>query len=120
MPIGLDLKTVCSTGGAAANNCTFSGIAGYTFYLTGFEVSGLGATGASTISITISGTASTNTPTYYIPIPAGVTTQITPLSQRFSEKGIQASGTNVSVTVNVPSFGAGNTNASCIAMGYYA
>lgn len=120
MPVALELKTVASSGGAQANNCTFPAVSGQTFYLSGFDITGLGATAGSTIQITVTGTSSANTPTYNLVIPAGATTSIgffPPI--RYGEKGMPAAGQNSSVTVNVPSFGAGNTNASVVAFGFY-
>jgi hypothetical protein len=108
--------TASSTGGAQANNCTLAGAAGKTTYLTGFEVTGAGATGASVITITVTGTIS-GTLNYSLAIPAGASAGVTPLIVEFAEP-IAASGANTAIVLNVPSFGAGNTNASAVAHGF--
>ena len=122
MAVSLELQVGASNTAASANNITFAAIAGRTFYLTGFQVTGLGATGASAIQVTLSGTKGSGTPTWTLNIPAGVTLAISPfpLQVSFGEKGWPGSGQNVAVVVNVPSFGAGNTTANVTAWGYYA
>jgi hypothetical protein len=108
--------TSSSTGGAQANNCTLAAVAGKTNYVTGFEVTGSGATGASVLSITLTGTIS-GTLNFTLAIPAGVTAGVTPLNVEFAQP-IAASGVNQAITLNVPSFGAGNTNASAVLHGF--
>jgi hypothetical protein len=108
--------TASSTGGAQANNCTLPGAAGKTTYITGFEVTGAGATGAGVITVTVTGTIS-GTLNYSLAIPAGASVGVTPLIVEFPE-AIPASGANTAIVVNVPSFGAGNTNASAVAHGF--
>lgn len=107
--------TASSSGGAQANNCTLTSAAGKTMYITGFMVTGAGATSASVITVTITGTIS-GTLNYSLAIPAGATAAVTPLGQTFAVP-IAASATNTNIVVNVPSFGAGNTNASASAYG---
>jgi hypothetical protein len=104
-----------SSGGAQANNVTLAGVANKTTYITGFSITGLGATSASAQTVTITGTA--NTLTYILPIPAGTTTSITPIHVTFPTP-IPASAANTAITVNVPSFGAGNTTAAAVATGF--
>ena len=101
---------------AATATATLSSKPGCTVYLTGFEVTGAGATGASVISVTVTGTIG-GTMTYILAIPAGVTTSITPLIVEFSMP-IAASNVNTNIVVSAPSFGAGNTNAAVVAHGY--
>lgn len=107
--------SVGSTNAAAANNQTLTGAAGVTTYISGFDVTGLGATAGSTITITVTGL--TNTLTYYLTIPAGATTSFTPLQVRYNPP-LPASAANTSIVVNVPSFGAGNTTAAVNAYGF--
>jgi hypothetical protein len=114
---GQTAVTSSSTGGAQANNCSLAAVAGKTNYVTGFEVTGAGATGASVISITLTGTIS-GTLNYTLAIPAGVNAGVTPLIVEFPEP-IPASAVNTALTLNVPSFGAGNTNASAALHGFY-
>ena len=106
---------VSSANAAAANNQTLPAVAGKTTYITGFAITGGGATAGSIIAVTVTGLA--NTLTFYITIPAGAGAGITPLVVDFSTP-IPASGPNVPIVVNVPSFGAGNTQAAVTARGF--
>lgn len=85
-------------------------------YITGFEVTGAGATAASVITITVTGVV-TGTLTYVLTIPAGVTTAVSPLIVQFPVP-IPSSAVNTAIVVNVPSFGSGNTNAATVAHGF--
>lgn len=114
VPVGTPLA-VGSANAAAANNQTLAGTAGKTTYITGFDISGLGATAGSTITVTVTGLA--NTLTYYYTVPAGVSTAAPTWNVRF-DPPIPASATNTAVVVNVPSFGAGNTTAAVNAFGF--
>lgn len=101
--------------GAQALTATLPGAAGKTTYLTGFEVTGAGATAAQVNTVTV--TAGTTVKHYVLVIPAGATTSITPLIVEFT-KPVPASAAATAITVATASFGAGNT-ASCIsAHGY--
>lgn len=101
--------------GAAAATATLPGAAGKTTWITGFEVTGAGATAASVITVTL--TAGTTVKHYLIAVPAGATTSITPLIVEFT-KPVPATAQNTAITVAVPSFGAGNTSACVTAHGY--
>ena len=101
---------------ATATTATITATATTTAYITGFEVTGAGATAASVILVTVTGLKG-GTATYNLVIPAGVTTAINPLIISFPE-AMSASAVNTSIVVNVPSFGTGNTNASVVAHGY--
>ena len=115
-PTGAVIQEVSSGNVAAtAASATLIGAAGTFTYLSGFSVTGAGATAASVILVTITGL--TNTLTFALVIPAGATTSITPLIVEFV-KPIQSSALNTAIVVNVPSFGAGNTNAVVNAHGY--
>lgn len=105
-----------STGAAQANNSTLSGTSGKTTYITGFAVTGGGATGASNITVTLTGTI-TGTLNFTMTIPAGATAPVTPLVVTFPVP-LAASAANTAITLNVPSFGAGNTHASSSAWGF--
>lgn len=50
-------------------------------------------------------------------VPAGAGASITPLQVDFS-RPIAGSAVNTAVVVNIPSFGAGNTNAAVTAYGF--
>lgn len=105
-----------SANAAGTNNVSLGGAAGLTTYVTGFQITGGGATAASVITITLTGVV-TQTQNYQLVIPAGATTSITPLIVTFPTP-VPASATNTSITLNVPSFGAGNTNAAAAIQGF--
>lgn len=115
-------------GGAAQSNAaSLAAVSGKTNYITGFDVTGGGATAASVIEISVTGLSSAagSTLKYEVPILAGVTGPAfggasAPYiySVRFPVP-LPASATNTAITVTCPSFGAGNTNASVCVYGYY-
>lgn len=116
LPTAASPLNTSSTNAAAANNQTLTGAAGVFTWLTGFEVTGLGATAASTIAITVTGLQG-GTATYYLTIPAGATTAVTPLIVQYATP-LRSSAVNTNIVVNVPSFGVGNTTAAVAAHGY--
>jgi len=105
-----------ASGAAQANNATLAATAGKTNYVEGFILTGGGATGASIIDVTLTGLAG-GTMTFHVPIPAGATTSITPLYV-FFPRPRAATGINTAITLNVPSFGTGNTKAAAVLYGY--
>lgn len=109
--------TASATGAAAAIVATLPAVAGVAQYLTGFQVTGSGATAASVIVVTVTGVIS-GTMSYALAIPAGVAVAVQPLIVPFAQP-VAASANNVAIAVNVPSFGAGNTNAAVAAQGFY-
>ena len=110
--------TASSANAAAANNVTIPAPgAGLTNWVTGFEITGNGATAGSVIAVTLTGVIG-GTKTYFLTIPAGAGVSITPLINEFPAPGLPASGPNVAITLNVPSFGVGNTNAAASINGY--
>lgn len=100
---------------AAAATATLTSAAGKMMYITGFAVTGSGATAASVIQVTVTGVVG-GTQTYIMTIPAGATTAVTPLIVNFPLP-LAASGFNTNIVVSAPSFGAGNTNAAVVAYG---
>jgi hypothetical protein len=114
VPLGSAL-TAGANVAATANNQTLSSAAGKMAYLSGFAITGLGATSAGSITVTTTGLA--NNLSFVVPIPAGVTVGITPLIVQFPVP-IPASAVNTNIVVQVPSFGAGNTSASASAWGF--
>jgi hypothetical protein len=102
---------------AAANNQTLAGAASLRTYIAGFTVTGGGATAASVIQVTVTGL--TNPLSFNIAIPAGAAVGVFPLQLEF-DPPLPASADNTAIVVNVPSFGAGNTNASASAWGFQA
>lgn len=120
-PLPAGAAPVNNSSGNVANTATtatLAGAAGVFTWLTGFEVTGAGATAASVILVTVTG-AQGGTLTYVLVVPAGATTSIVPLTVEPSAP-IRSSAVNTSIVVNVPAFGAGNTNAAVTAHGYTA
>lgn len=95
---------------AASGTATLAHDGKKTLFVTGFEVTGGGATAASVIQVTLAGLANGKTFTYDIPVPAGVTGGISPLVVDFPVP-IPANDLNTDIVLTIPSFGAGNTNA---------
>ncbi len=100
---------------AMANN--LGSIAGKTTYIEGICIGGLGATAAAFLTCNIAGLLGGNF-VFYMNIPAGATVILTPFILKF-DRPLPASGLATNIVLNVPSFGAGNTNAWSIAWGYY-
>jgi hypothetical protein len=107
-----------SSGNVAAGTAaaSFAAATDVLNYLSGFVVTGSGATGASVVNFTITGLLG-GTQTYNITVPAGATTTITPLVVTFPDP-IQATAKNVAIAASLPTLGAGNTNASVNIFGY--
>ena len=88
-------------------------------YLTGFDLTGGGATAAGIIQVTVSGLAvSGGTLVWTVMVPAGATGGITPLMPRFNPPLKSAAATNIIVTA--AAFGVGNTNATLNVYGFSA
>jgi hypothetical protein len=116
---------VVASGAAQSNAAALPTAAGKVTYITGFDLTGGGATAASVIEVTVTG-LSTNAGTtlkFEVAIAAGVT------APAFSTTGpytysirfpvpLPASALNSAITVTAPSYGAGNTNASVLAYGF--
>ena len=109
--------TASSANAAAANNLTLPGVAGKRTFISGFVVSGGGATGASVIAITVSGVGASGTLNFALPIPAGATAAVQPLNVQFSPP-LAANADNQAISLTVPSFGAGNTVDAASAWGF--
>jgi hypothetical protein len=106
------------TSGVVANataNAILSPPQGYTAYLTGFAVTGLGAAAPANLLVTVSGISQNQS--YTLAIPMGVTTAITPLIIAFTQP-IQASAPGVPIVVTCPAAGTGNTQIIVNAQGY--
>lgn len=110
-------QLVVNTGAASTVTCTIFGAAGKFTYVTGFEVTGLGATAGTTVTVTLAGLVGSGTMQFVVSVPAGVTTPITPLIVEFPVP-IPSSAVNTNITLQVPSFGAGNTNVAANLHGF--
>jgi hypothetical protein len=104
-------------GANAQQVATLPGAPGLMTYITGFDVTGLGATAALAVNVTVTGL--TNTLNFPLAVPAGALVDLgtNRLSVRFPDP-IPASGPNTGITVTVPAFGAGNTNQAVSVYGY--
>lgn len=100
----------------ASGVATLTSTATKTAYISGFQVTGSGATAASVISVTVAGLLG-GTSTYTMTIPAGATVAVTPLIVSFYPP-LPASAVNTDIVVTAPAFGAGNTNATVNAQGF--
>jgi hypothetical protein len=103
------------TGGSSGNvangsaAASIAAAAGYRGYITGFDITGAGATAAANVVATLTGLLG-GTRSYVVSAPAGATAPITPLAVRFDEP-LPASGLATAITVTLPALGAGNTHA---------
>jgi hypothetical protein len=101
---------------AATAAATLAAVAGKTTYITGFAVTGSGATAGLPVSVTVTNTI-TGTLTYTYAAAAGVLVANTPLIVQFPYP-IPASAANTTIVVSCPTLGAGNTNNATVAYGF--
>jgi hypothetical protein len=112
---------VATSGNVAAGSATaiLAGVAGLTTYITGFSITGAGATGASVVTAVLSGLIGGISLAFNIAVPVGAAVGITPLVVNFA-KPIPASAQNTAINLTLPSLGAGNTNACVSVWGFTA
>ena len=96
---------------------TISAVAAKTAFLTGFEITGAGATAGSVVVATITGLLG-GTASYAVAAPTGATVGLTPMSMQFNPP-LPASAVNTAIVVTLPALGLGNTNAAVVAHGQY-
>lgn len=94
---------------------TLAAAGGKTTYISGFEVTGAGATAGSIVLVTITGLLG-GTATYNLAVATGATVGNAPLIVEFAPS-LPASAINTAIVVTVPSLGAGNTNSAVVAHG---
>jgi hypothetical protein len=97
---------------------TLTGSATTTVYLSGFEVTGSGATGALVVTVTVAGLLG-GTRHYTYTFPIGVAVPCTPLIVAF-DPPLPASAVNTPIVVTCPASGAGGTNNTVVAHGFHA
>lgn len=118
LPVGAVALTASSGNKANASAAaTLTGTSTTTVYITGFEMTASGATAALVVSPTVVGLLG-GTATYTFVYPAGATAQATPLIVEFPVP-IPASAVNTAIVVTLPASGAGGTNATVVAHGFY-
>jgi hypothetical protein len=107
-----------SSGNVAAGSAvaTLAGVAGKTTYISGFEITGTGATLGLAVTPTVAGTIS-GTLSYTYAAIAGALLGNNPLMVQYS-KSIPASAVNTAIVVTCPTLGTGNTNSTVTAHGY--
>jgi len=118
--VGTQATSIKASSGNVANTsgvATLAGVAAQTTYITGFDVTGSGATAASVVSVTVAGLLG-GTATYTLSVVAGATVGNAPLIARF-DPPLPASAVNTAIVVTCPALGAGNTNNTVNAYGYY-
>jgi hypothetical protein len=119
-PTGKDATPVqASSGNVAAATATATlaaGGANVMTYISGFEVTGSGATAGLPVTVTVTGILG-GTLSYTYTAAAGVLVGNTPLIVEFNPP-LQASALNTAIVVPCPSLGAGNTNNTVVAHGY--
>ena len=104
------------TGAAGAIAATLAALAGKFTYIAGFEVTGGGATVGAIITVTVTGLLG-GTMSYKFAVPAGALLGATPLIVEFT-RPLPSVNINTAIVVNVPSFGAGNTDAAVVVHGF--
>lgn len=117
MPSGA-LALAASSGNVAnaVAAATLVAVAGKTAYLTGFEVTGAGATAGLPVSVTVTGLLG-GTLTFTYAAAAGVLVANQPLIIQFPIP-LPASAVNTNIVVSCPALGAGNTNNTVSAHGF--
>lgn len=111
------LFATSGTVGNATAAAVLGNAAGQTTYISGFDVTGTGATAASGITVTAGVLIGNLTGNYTLGVPAGNVTPITPLTIQFTPP-IPAVSANANITVSAPTFGAGNLKATVNAYGF--
>lgn len=95
---------------AASGTATLAHDSNYTVFVTGFEITGSGATAASVVQATLGPVIGNKTLSYEIAVPAGATVGVAPLIVQFPVP-IPAKDLATDIVLTVPSFGTGSTNA---------
>lgn len=113
---GITEQAAIGSGANAALAPTLAAAVGATCYVQGFTIDGLGATTALVVAVTLVGLLG-GTMTYRLAVPAGVGVVIPRIFIEF-DRPIPASATNVAIVLNVPAFGAGNTQAQAQIHGF--
>lgn len=118
-PTGATPLNVTSGNGAASIvTATLTGAVGQTTYIEGFDITSSGSTTAAAVTMTVSdGVFAGLLLGFTYGTVAGVLVANTPLSIRFP-RPVPASTQNASITLSLPSLGAGNTHAIINAYGF--
>lgn len=114
------VRVLATSGNVAAGAAAASipAVAGKLNYITGFSVTGTGATAGQAVVITVTGLAG-GTITFTHASATGVAVGNTPFNYEFPSP-MPASAINTAITVSCASLGAGSTNNVTNVFGYYA
>lgn len=102
---------------AAAAVATLTGTATTTVYLSGFQITGAGATAGAAVTVTVAGLLGGTRSWTYV-FATGVAVANTPLIVSF-DPPLPAAAVNTAIVVTCPASGAGGTNNTANAYGYY-
>jgi hypothetical protein len=110
-----------SAGSAVVANAsavaTLTGTATTTVYISGFEITGAGATAGLPVTVTVAGLLG-GTRSFVYTFAVGATLPNTPLIVQFNPP-LPASGVNTPIVVTCPAGGVGNTANVANAQGFY-
>lgn len=108
----------CSTGNVAASvaTCTMPASTAKFTYITGFDITGSGATLGSAVTCTLTNTGS-STHSYTFVVTAGALLADSSLIKSFSTP-LKATAVNTAPVLSCPSLGTGNTNMTINMDGY--
>lgn len=116
-PVSSTVVTSSSVNQAnAAAVATLAAATGKTTYITGFEVTGTGATAGLPVTVTVTGVLG-GTLNYTYAAAVGALVGNTPLVIGFPIP-LPSSAVNTAIVVTVPALGVGNTNSTAVAHGY--
>ena len=101
----------------ASGVATLTGTATTTVYISGFQVTGTGATAGSAATVTVAGLLG-GTRSFTYAFATGAVIANTPLNVRFSPP-LRASAVNTAIVVTCPASGTGGTNNTVNAQGFY-
>jgi hypothetical protein len=116
-PVGAVPTSASSANVANATAAaTLAAVAGKTTYVTGFSVTGAGATAGLPVTVTLTGVVGGPLNFTYC-AAVGALVANTPLVVVFPEP-IPAAAVNTAITVSCPALGAGNTNNTATIYGF--
>lgn len=116
-PLGATPVTAGSGNVAnAAAAATLPAVADQTTYVTGFEITGAGATVGLPVIATVTGLIG-GTRSYIVVAAVGALVANTPVIVQFPV-AIPANAVNTAIVISVPALGAGNTHSAVVIHGY--
>jgi len=117
LPAGATALSTGTVGAATPMAAVLAAASGKTNYISGFQVTGMGASTAVGALVTVTGLLGGTMP-YYVAVPVNTALSgITPLVVKY-DPALPASAASLNIQVNIPSFGSGNTAAAVSAQGY--